>query len=152
VVFDRQNTDRIRIQFDRLPTHAESARMHAQQLADELNAPGAARPGFAAPGGPMAGWPTPTTATPIVERNADPERIREAIARAEQVLGVDLNADGIIGAATGGPTTSPSQPTGGAGGGDEVISRLERLGKLRASGVLTAEEFESRKRKILGES
>jgi hypothetical protein len=33
---------------------------------------------------------------------------------------------------------------------EDTISRLERLAKLRESGVLTEEEFQSEKRKILG--
>jgi hypothetical protein len=34
---------------------------------------------------------------------------------------------------------------------DGVISQLERLGTLRDTGVITADEFETEKRRILGE-
>lgn len=42
----------------------------------------------------------------------------------------------------------------GTGGSEHVdtISRLERLAALRASGALTAEEFQQQKRKLLGEA
>lgn len=141
VVFDRQNTQHVNIQFDRLPTHAESARMHADQLAQQLNS-GATPP---IQGGPLAGWPTPSTVTPIVVGNADPARVRDAISRAEQALGVDLNGDGVVGGA-------PAPSTSTANADDDVISRLERLAKLRDTGVITSDEFEGQKRKILGES
>jgi hypothetical protein len=36
-------------------------------------------------------------------------------------------------------------------GGDDVIGRLERLGVLRDTGVITTDEFEVQKRRILGE-
>src|SRR5665213_1330574 len=52
VVFDRQRPDHIQIQSDRMPTHADSARMHAEQLAEQLRAGGVAG---AQPGGPQPG-------------------------------------------------------------------------------------------------
>jgi hypothetical protein len=39
---------------------------------------------------------------------------------------------------------------GGGAAGDDTIARLERLAALRASGVLTEEEFEEQKRRVLG--
>lgn len=39
----------------------------------------------------------------------------------------------------------------GSAAGDDMISKLERLAKLRESGVLTQEEFEEQKRKIIAE-
>jgi hypothetical protein len=35
---------------------------------------------------------------------------------------------------------------------DDVIGRLRRLGALRDTGVVTADEFDDQKRRILGES
>ena len=42
-----------------------------------------------------------------------------------------------------------SSPTSSNSSGDDVISKLERLAKLRDSGVLTEEEFKHQKTKIL---
>jgi hypothetical protein len=45
----------------------------------------------------------------------------------------------------------PPQPSGGSQGDetDETLTRLQALGELKASGVLTAAEFEAQKAKIL---
>ncbi|GAB6937342.1 SHOCT domain-containing protein [Isoptericola variabilis] len=41
-------------------------------------------------------------------------------------------------------------PAPAAAGGDDVIAQLEKLGRLRDSGVLTDEEFAAQKAKLLG--
>jgi hypothetical protein len=154
VVFDRAKPDRIQIQFDQLPTHADSARMHAEQLAEQLRAggtAGAGQPGAPIATGPFAGWPAPTTITPIVIGSADPARISDAIARAEQALGMDLNGDGVIGGPAAPPPAQAPPPPAPPPAADDTISRLERLAKLRDTGVITPDEFEGQKRKILGE-
>jgi hypothetical protein len=43
---------------------------------------------------------------------------------------------------------APSQPAAAAGGG--TLEQLKQLGELRDSGVLTPEEFEREKQKVLG--
>jgi Short C-terminal domain len=48
----------------------------------------------------------------------------------------------------GGGSSQPSQPAAPAGGG--TIEQLKQLGELRDSGVLTPEEFEREKQKLLG--
>jgi hypothetical protein len=141
VVFDRQDTQHVKIAFDQIPSHAESARMHADELAQQLNSGATPK----VQGGPLAGWPTPSTVTPIIVGNADPERVRDAISRAEQALGIDLNGDGVGG---GAPPASASTAKADV----DVVSRLERLAKLRDTGVITNDEFDSQKHKILGES
>jgi hypothetical protein len=45
------------------------------------------------------------------------------------------------------PPASPPPPAPAAG--DDMITKLERLGDLKASGVLTQEEFDAQKAKIL---
>jgi hypothetical protein len=47
VVFDRRHPQKVEIQWDRITSHAESARMHADQLAAELRGEG----GAGTPGG-----------------------------------------------------------------------------------------------------
>ena len=51
-----------------------------------------------------------------------------------------------------GPFGGPGQgaPAPAAPAGDDVLDRLERLQKLWDDGVLSDEEFESQKRRILG--
>src|SRR5689334_3756706 len=61
VVFDRRHPQKVHIQWDRITSHADSARMHADQLAAELR-----------------GGDAGTVVTPIVVGDADPERIKEA--------------------------------------------------------------------------
>ncbi|MEK6276530.1 MAG: SHOCT domain-containing protein [Actinomycetota bacterium] len=38
----------------------------------------------------------------------------------------------------------------GSGGADPSVDQLERLQKLREQGVLTEDEFQAQKRKVLG--
>lgn len=114
VVLDPRTPQKLHIQWDRLPSHADSGKLHAEQLANELNAArasgsaasGSATTGPAVTGAPMAEIPAAfsaalasgTVVTPIVVGSADPEQIRLALLRAEQALGVDLNGDGKVGA------------------------------------------------------
>jgi hypothetical protein len=55
-----------------------------------------------------------------------------------RMLGIDPGA--VQGAAT--PPHGPEP--------DDQLAKLERLGALRASGVLTEEEFQEQKRRLLG--
>ena len=41
-------------------------------------------------------------------------------------------------------------PAPASAGGDDVIAQLEKLGRLRDSGVLTEEEFAAQKARLLG--
>jgi hypothetical protein len=118
VIFDREHHDRIKIDDDKRRAAMVSPEDQAAQLAAQINAGG----GSTLPG-----------VTPIVVGNADPAQM----AQAEQMLGVDLDGDGVVGSAA-------------KAAEDDTVSRLERLGKLRDQGVLTPEEFEAQKAKILG--
>lgn len=44
----------------------------------------------------------------------------------------------------------PPEPAAGAGGTDDMLAALERLGKLKDSGVLSDAEFAAQKARILG--
>ena len=48
------------------------------------------------------------------------------------------------------PAPAPAQPAPAPTSTDELISQLERLGKLRDSGVLTEAEFAAQKARLLG--
>jgi hypothetical protein len=47
------------------------------------------------------------------------------------------------------PQYQQPPPAASAPAGDDLIERLERLGELRASGVLTEAEFEAQKARLL---
>jgi hypothetical protein len=44
---------------------------------------------------------------------------------------------------------APAQATASAPAGDSVIDQLKELGELKAQGILTEEEFEAQKAKLL---
>jgi Short C-terminal domain len=44
----------------------------------------------------------------------------------------------------------PESPSAPLAGTDDVLAQLERLGKLRDSGVLTEDEFATQKARLLG--
>ncbi|GMQ98821.1 MAG: hypothetical protein BMS9Abin17_1350 [Acidimicrobiia bacterium] len=79
----------------------------------------------------------------------DPEELEDAeLAQAMQELGIEEQkvtaADTEQGAA---PPAAPAAPTGG---GSDYMAELEKLGSLRDAGILTDEEFEAKKKQILG--
>lgn len=45
---------------------------------------------------------------------------------------------------------APAAPAPSAGPSDETIAQLEKLGQLKAQGILTEEEFAAQKAKLLG--
>jgi hypothetical protein len=68
---------------------------------------------------------------------ADAEKLRSLIM--DQVLGGSAHA-----AAPAAPT-APAAPSG-----DALIEQIKKLGELRDAGILTPEEFESKKAELLG--
>jgi hypothetical protein len=108
VVFDPRKPQKLKIQWDRLLSHADSGKLHAEQLAAQLNASGASGSTSPVPrttaDGTTAISPEITAAlasgtvvTPIMVGSSDPDQIRLALLRAEQALGIDLNGDGKVG-------------------------------------------------------
>jgi hypothetical protein len=161
VRFDPAKPQKVKILWDQVMSHADSAKQHADELAAQLRGEGDAGPAGAAgqPGAPGA-----PTITPIVIGNADPERVKEAMARAEQALGIDLDGDGVVGggvgatgsaggtaAPGGGAAASTGDPAPASGSGEDQISKIERIAKLRDSGTISDQEFERMKRAALGE-
>jgi transcription initiation factor TFIID subunit TAF12 len=45
---------------------------------------------------------------------------------------------------------APPPPAAPAGGGEDVVAQLTKLGELKAQGILTEEEFNAQKAKLLG--
>jgi len=84
----------------------------------------------------------------------DPEELEDA--ELEQALGIDEQkvtaADTEAGAA---PAAAPAVPaaaptTTAGGGGSDYMAELEKLASLRDAGILTNEEFDAKKKQILG--
>jgi hypothetical protein len=83
------------------------------------------------------------------------------VAGATALSGVELSSDqatrvqqalGALGiSGTSGVQVVRTQAAGAGGGQPDPIEQLEKLAELRKSGVLTDEEFEQQKRRILGE-
>ena len=86
----------------------------------------------------------------------DPEGVQRTIYEATQ-RGAQRLADGTPAPAPPpGPATSawspmPAAPQGGSRSAPNVTTELERLADLRARGVLTEEEFQAQKSRILGQ-
>jgi hypothetical protein len=49
------------------------------------------------------------------------------------------------------PTPAPAAPAAATAGSDELINQLKELAKLKDQGILTDEEFNAQKAKILAE-
>ena len=82
----------------------------------------------------------------------DPEELEDAeLAQAMQELGIEEQkvtaADTEQGAV---PTAAPAAAPPSGGGGPDYMAELEKLASLRDAGILTDEEFEAKKKQILG--
>jgi len=140
VTVSASDPNHLRVETKEMPDWEDTARQQAEQLAESMR--GGGQPGVV-PGG--------TPNVQIVGLSGDPEAAAQAIARAEQATGMDLNADGTIGAAT----PAGAGAAAGAAGGDAVeptqhIEQLERLAELKKSGALSEAEFAAEKAKLLG--
>lgn len=139
---DPKDSRRVKVDFDAMEDTREVARrMAAEQAA--AAASGQTTMGAGMPAGFTQSGPT------HVNIVGDPNDLPpEKLAQVEQMLGMDLDGDGTVG---GTPSPGGSAvPSGGTVGDDDRLAKLERLASLRASGVLSDDEFEQEKRRILG--
>ena len=91
-------------------------------------------------------------------RGQDSEHVHDALAQVQQTYGIDLTQ--VVAAAQQAAAAWRSQMPGvaapsasaPAAGTDELLSKLERLGNLHTSGVLTDAEFAAAKQKLLGDT
>lgn len=122
VTVDRKDREKLRIEWDRVPTSDErAAQSHEQMIAMQKGTPVAGSPGIGT----------------VIDARNNPE-LRAEILAALSNQGIDVSG-------ASGDATTPS-----AGGQDDTLDQLQQLGHLRDSGVLTPEEFESQKSRILG--
>jgi Short C-terminal domain len=177
VTFDRNHTDRLRIDWD------------------QIGAGAGATPAAPTPAMPDVTLTTPpvttTTTSTVIGTSVDgapmqyqqfagamPEQAKEAIARAEKMMNMDLDGDGTVAGAPAGAgqhldlnklmaqaqqqmaafqqgglaamQTGAIPPPAAAPAQKDTITQLEELAALRDRGALTDDEFEAQKKKILG--
>jgi hypothetical protein len=105
-------------------------------------------------------WPQPGDDLPVTFDRDHPDRIEihwdqvpatSDSARADaDAMAAELRGEAAGPASSARAPSSPAAPPADAT--DDVISELERLGKLRDDGVLTPEEFAAQKQRVLGAS
>ena len=120
VTVDAANPQNVSIEWDEVPDSRDRSRANAEAMAAMMRGEGAAVGGL---GGAQV-------------INLSGGQLTEEQAAKLRMLGIDPGA--VQGAAA--PAPKP----------DDQLTQLERLGALRASGVLTEEEFEDQKRRLLG--
>jgi len=130
VTVSRSDPNHLRVEKEGIPDWRDAGMNQAEQIAASMQ------------GGPSA---APGVGGQMIDLSGDPGAAAQKIAMVEQVTGMDLNADGKIGAASAGSAGTP--PPGEA---TDRVEGLERLAKLHESGALTDAEFEAEKAKLLG--
>ncbi|MEZ5383593.1 MAG: SHOCT domain-containing protein [Microthrixaceae bacterium] len=141
VVVSEDDPQRVKVNFKAMDKNADTARTMAERQAaamrGEVHPP--APPGAAAgPGGASIQFVGGTA------EDIPPERR----AMVEGMLGIDLDGDGVIGAAVPPPPAAPL--AGSSTHQADRLGQLERLVDLMNSGALTEAEFAAEKARILG--
>ena len=96
---------------------------------------------------PTNRWPYPNVVLPITLDRADPTNWVVhwgEMTTARQAN--DSQAEALAASMRGEPASAPSSSSGS----DDQLARLQKLGELHASGVLTDAEFDAQKAKVLG--
>lgn len=123
VTVDREDRERLRIEWDGVPTSDERvAQSHEQMVGQQTGMPATGSPG------------SPS----VIDARNNPE-LRAQILEALGAQGVDVSQ------------RSGNPPTTGTDATDDTLNQLQQLGQLRDSGVLTDEEFEAQKKRILNQ-
>ena len=122
VTVNAANPQNVSIEWDEVPDSRDRSRANAEAMAAMMRGEGAGVGGL---GGAQV-------------INLSGGQLTEEQAAKLRMLGIDPGA--VQGAAAPAPKPEP----------DDQLTQLERLGALRASGVLTEEEFEDQKRRLLG--
>lgn len=122
VTVDPADPQNVSIEWDEVPDSRDRSRANAEAMAAMMRGEGAAVGGL---GGAQV-------------INLSGGQLTEEQAAKLRMLGIDPGA--VQGAAAPAPKPEP----------DDQLAKLERLGALRASGVLTEDEFQEQKRRLLG--
>jgi hypothetical protein len=121
VSVDPANPQKVSIEWDEVPDSRDRSRANAEAMAAMMRGEGGAAGGL---GGAQV-------------INLSGGQLTEEQAAKLRMLGIDP------GTAQGAAPAAEPEP-------DDQLAKLERLGALRASGVLTEEEFQAQKRRLLG--
>jgi hypothetical protein len=142
VTVDRDDPQKLKVEWDEVERSQDSSARAAEELAAAMRGQGGAA------GAPFAG---------VADGGVNVVNLRggglsEDQAQKLRTLGIDptaiTQAVQQAGAIAGAMAPAPDQAAAG-GAEDQRLARLEKLGELRAQGILTQEEFEAQKRRIL---
>jgi hypothetical protein len=80
------------------------------------------------------------------------EQYLGTVARFWAQVGVDPNGRQVVGTPGAVPAATPAPPAqvGSAADGPSMAEQLQRLGELKADGILTDEVFATAKRRLIG--
>ncbi len=135
VTIDRANPQRVKVEWDEMPSSRERSHETAEGLAAAMRGEGG---GDAAAGG-LGGVNVVNLSGRDLSQLSDEQKQKL------RMLGIDPEA---LAATQGGARAAPA-----AGSGDEMddrLEQLERLTKLHEQGALTDAEFQAQKARILG--
>jgi hypothetical protein len=136
VTVDRDDPQKLKVEWDEVESSQDSAARAAEEMAAAMRGQGN---GGAAPFAGMA-----TGGVNVV--NLRGGELSDEQAQKLRALGIDPAM--VAQAVEQATPVAPAQPSA-AGDADERLARLAKLGELRAQGILTPEEFEAQKRRIL---
>ncbi len=145
---DRANPQKVKIEWDEVEKSGDRAARNAEAIA-------AAMRGEAPQGGMGFGG---ANVQVVNMSGRDMSQLSEEQKAKLRMLGIDpamLAAQQQQQGPTAPPPAGavpppPAAPMAPQPGGDDQLARLERLGALRQQGILTEEEFQQQKRRILG--
>ncbi len=138
VTVDRADPQRVEIEWDEVQSSRDRSRQSAENLAAMMRGEGdPQRSPVGAAGGPMV----------VNLSGRDLSKMSEEQRAKLRMLGID--PDTLAGQQGGPIPPPPPAPPAEDDAVDERLARLERLAKLKEQGVLTDEEFQAQKRRIL---
>ena len=135
---DRADPTRLKIEWDEVEKSVDRSRRTADGVAAAMRGEQGSAAGF-----PMGG----ANVNVVNLSGRDLSQLSDEQKAKLRMLGIDIEAM----AAAQGPPPPPPPPAQPQSEVDADLDRLERLVKLRDSGALTQEEFETQKRAILGD-
>ena len=139
VTVDRANPEKFKIEWGQVQNSRERGAANADALAAMMR-------GEAPPGGGLGGFGGANIQV-VNASGRDPRTLSEEQKAKLRMLGVD--PDKLAAQQGFGPAPPQAAAADSDDEVDEQLARLAKLGQLRDAGVLTPEEFEQQKRRIL---